>query len=251
VLILASAALGYLFDHLGMRWHWRHKEEESGYYQRMDYITARTRDKAFAKDIRIYRMQDWLTGQLRQAEQGLESYARRRTAHRFAGSTVAPLLGLLRTLAVSAVLLERVLNGQLTAAGFLLTFSAAAALADRVTDILACASRLAGDCFQISQVREFAEWPEPFLFETGAKIPIPADGKYTLELRDVSYRYPGAEKDILSHIDLTVAPGEKLAVEGNTVTGQAAGASFEFGLKLIETLRGADTARRVREEIYL
>lgn len=220
VLILASAALGYLFDHLGMRWHWLHKEEESGYYQRMDYITARTRDKALAKDVRIYRMQGWLTAQLRQAVRGLESYARRRAAHRFAGSAVSPVLGLLRTLAVSAVLLERVLNGQLTAAGFLLTFSAAAALADRVTDILACASRLAGDCFQVSQVREFAEWPEPFLFETGEDIPVPTDGRYTLELWDVSYRYPGAEKDILSHINLTVAPGEKLAVVGLNGAGK-------------------------------
>ena len=51
--------------------------------------------------------------------------------------------------------------------------------------------------------------------------------------------------------DACYLPGEKLAVEGKTVTGQAAGASFEFGLKLIEALRGADTARRVREEIYL
>lgn len=46
-------------------------------------------------------------------------------------------------------------------------------------------------------------------------------------------------------------PGEKLAQEDNIVTGQAAGASFEFGLKLIEVLSGADTAQRVREEIYL
>ena len=51
--------------------------------------------------------------------------------------------------------------------------------------------------------------------------------------------------------DACYLPGEKLAVEGKTVTGQAAGASFEFGLKLIEALRGADTARRVREEICL
>ena len=51
--------------------------------------------------------------------------------------------------------------------------------------------------------------------------------------------------------DACYLPGEKLAVEGNTVTGQAAGASFEFGLKLIEALRGEETARRVREEIYL
>ena len=51
--------------------------------------------------------------------------------------------------------------------------------------------------------------------------------------------------------DACYLPGEKLAEDGNTVTGQAAGASFEFGLKLIETLRGAETARRVREEICL
>lgn len=46
-------------------------------------------------------------------------------------------------------------------------------------------------------------------------------------------------------------PGDKLAVDGRTVTGQAAGASFEFGLKLIEVLRDAETADRVRKEIYL
>ena len=46
-------------------------------------------------------------------------------------------------------------------------------------------------------------------------------------------------------------PGEKLAVDGDIVTGQAAGASFAFGLKLIEVLRGAEAARKVREEIYL
>ena len=51
--------------------------------------------------------------------------------------------------------------------------------------------------------------------------------------------------------DACYLPGEKLAVEGNTVTGQAAGASFAFGLKLIEALRGEETALRVREEICL
>ena len=45
--------------------------------------------------------------------------------------------------------------------------------------------------------------------------------------------------------------GEKLAEDGNTVTGQAAGASFEFGLKLVEVLTDADTAQRVRKEICL
>ncbi len=51
--------------------------------------------------------------------------------------------------------------------------------------------------------------------------------------------------------DAAYLPGEKLAVDGSTVTGQAAGASFEFGLKLVEVLTDAQTADRVREEICL
>ena len=51
--------------------------------------------------------------------------------------------------------------------------------------------------------------------------------------------------------DAAYLPGEKLAEDGNIVTGQAAGASFEFGLKLIEVLAGAETAQRVQKEIYL
>lgn len=44
---------------------------------------------------------------------------------------------------------------------------------------------------------------------------------------------------------------EQLAVDGKIVTGQAAGASFAFGLKLIEVLRGADVSQRIRKEICL
>ena len=51
--------------------------------------------------------------------------------------------------------------------------------------------------------------------------------------------------------DARFLPGEKLAQDGNIITGQAAGASFDFGLKLVEGLAGADTADRVRKEIYL
>lgn len=45
--------------------------------------------------------------------------------------------------------------------------------------------------------------------------------------------------------------GEQLAEDGSVITGQAAGASFAFGLKLVEVLTDERTARRVREEIVL
>ena len=67
------------------------------------------------------------------------------------------------------------------------------------------------------------------------------EGKKAVCYPSWSDRIPGADNQ----------PGEKLAVDGKIVTGQAAGASFEFGLKLIEVLSGTETADRVRKEIYL
>ena len=53
-------------------------------------------------------------------------------------------------------------------------------------------------------------------------------------------RVPGAQ----------LLEGEKLAVDGTIVTGQAAGASINFGLKLVELLAGGEKAQEVRHGIY-
>jgi ATP-binding cassette subfamily B protein len=42
----------------------------------------------------------------------------------------------------------------------------------------------------------------------------------TFEMRDVSFRYPGAEEPVLSNISFTVAPGQTLAVVGSTGAGK-------------------------------
>jgi ATP-binding cassette subfamily B protein len=44
----------------------------------------------------------------------------------------------------------------------------------------------------------------------------------TLELRDVTFGYPGAEDPVLSEISLTVRPGETMAIIGSTGSGKTA-----------------------------
>lgn len=70
----------------------------------------------------------------------------------------------------------------------------------------------------ISRVREFLEYPEPFKFDEGEEIPV-ADG-YELKLENVSYRYPGAENDTIHRLTLTVHHGEKLAIVGLNGAGK-------------------------------
>lgn len=54
--------------------------------------------------------------------------------------------------------------------------------------------------------------------------------------------YPGMEDQMLSAV---VRPGQAVVTDGRVITGEAAGSAFDFGLKLVETLKGAQAARKV------
>ena len=44
--------------------------------------------------------------------------------------------------------------------------------------------------------------------------------------------------------------GEPVVVDGNIITGEAAGSAFTFGFKLIEVLKGAEKAKKICDSVY-
>lgn len=44
--------------------------------------------------------------------------------------------------------------------------------------------------------------------------------------------------------------GQHVVVDGNIITGEAAGSAFTFGFKLIEVLKGAEKAKKVCDSVY-
>lgn len=59
--------------------------------------------------------------------------------------------------------------------------------------------------------------------------------------------FPGMEDKMGSAV---VQKGERVVVDGHIITGEAAGSSFDFGLKLVEILKGAQAAREVRDAVH-
>lgn len=53
--------------------------------------------------------------------------------------------------------------------------------------------------------------------------------------------YPGMEQD-LTGADVIHEPAVR---DGNVITGRAAGAAFDFGLRLVETLCGSEAAKKI------
>ena len=59
--------------------------------------------------------------------------------------------------------------------------------------------------------------------------------------------YPGMEEHMGS---ANIQAGSKVVVDGRIITGQGAGAVFDFALKLIEILKDQETMERVRHDIH-
>jgi len=85
------------------------------------------------------------------------------------------------------------------------------------------------------RIQEVLDTPLSVVPPTSGVTSMPATG--LLELRDVEFRYPGAEQPVLSGITLTAAPGEVIGIIGGTGSGK----STLLGLvpRLLAASRGA------------
>ena len=217
--IVLSAASYFAGEHI-RAWRYRHREEEAELVHKADYLCFRTRDMKLAKDIRIFGIGPWLTELYGKYVRLMQDFYVKAFRHDLWADLLDAALTLLRSGAAYGLLIAMALRGELTAARFVLYFTAVSGFAQWVTGIFAGLGKLHQQSLDLSILREFMEVPEPFRFEDGKPLAVKPDHLYTLELRDVSFRYPGADHDTLSHVNLTIRPGEKLAVVGKNGAGK-------------------------------
>ena len=219
-LTAALSAVGYFVGERIRSWRYRRREEEGKLLHKTDDIIARSQDLKLAKDIRIFGLGPWLT-QLydKYVRLFVDFYAKGQRYYLWA-DLLDIALALLRNGAAYGWLILLALRGELGTAEFVLYFSAVGGFAQWVTDIFSNLGVLHRQSLSLSDLREFIGTPEIFRFEDGVPLAVKRDHLYSIELRDVSYRYPGADHDTLSHINLTIRPGEKLAVVGKNGAGK-------------------------------
>ena len=219
-LCIALSAAGYFAGEHIRAWRYRHREEEAALMHKADYVVYRSRDMKLAKDIRIFGIGPWLTELYEKYTRLMQDFYVKAYRQDMWADLLDVVLALLRNGAAYGLLIAMALRGELTAAAFVLYFTAVSGFTQWVTGIFAGLGELHRQSLDLAAMREFLEQPEPFRFEDGKPLPVKEGHLYTLELRDVSFRYPGADHDTLSHINLTIHPGEKLAVVGKNGAGK-------------------------------
>ena len=133
-----------------------------------------------------------------------------------------PLLGFLPQLGLAVVLVvggRQVISGSLTTGEFAAFYTYVLMLVSpmRMLGIaLGMSQRAVASGARLFEVLD--RRPEP---EVPAGLPALPEGSGRVELRDVSFTFPGARAPALEHIDLTVPAGRTIALVGSTGSGKS------------------------------
>ena len=245
------SVLGFFFSLRMNRWAFDHREEEAQAEEALKYGVNLLSDRKYAKDLRIFGMQQWVEALWRKSYRLYSDFLQKKEHHLLWAELADAMLSLLRNGLAYFVLISMALRGEITAAEFLLYFSAVTGFTAWVTGILQQCSTLHRQSIELSKLREFLDWEEPFRFEGGK--PLPA-APYEFRLEDVSFRYPEADHDTISHLSLTLHAGEKLAVVGLNGAGKTTFikllAGFLDPTQGRVTLNGIDVREFNRRDYY-
>lgn len=217
--LMAATCLGeFAASRYKDNWIYAHRDDGNTYYHKKRYLRDKAESITFAKDIRIFGLQNWMFDLLDSVHDACLAFFLRIEKKRLLVDLVGAVLTVARNGIAYWYLIRLALTDGLTVSQFVLYFTAATTFTAWVLGILGNLSTLNRQSLDICQVREFLEFPEPFRGEDGDSVP--KANRYELRLDHVSYRYPEAEADTIHDLSLTIRPGEKLAIVGLNGAGK-------------------------------
>lgn len=203
------------------------------WWRKNNYLSNLTSDFSAAKDIRMFGLSDWLTEKFRQ-EKKVRMEAQKTNAKIWIhASNFTSLCFALSQVMVYAWLLYMVVRGGITLGNFSLYLASSTTFYNHVRQIMGNTADL------LQRSREVDDW-RSFLDLDGGNPdegrPVPSMESYEFEFRNVSFRYPKAEKYALKNLSLTLKAGERLAVVG--LNGAGKSTFIKLLLRLYEPTEG-------------
>lgn len=218
LLVMGTCVVGFFVSAYVDNWKFTHRSEEDKLYAKKIYIRGKAESITLAKDIRIFGLQNWLNHINADIHDIYKAFRIKVEKKMLLAELTEVVLSIARNGIAYVYLIHMTLGENLSVSEFLLYFTAFTTFTMWITDILQAFTKLHQQSIDISCLREFLEYPEIFTFEEG--VSVPKEEGYELELENVSFRYPEAEADTIHNLNLTVHPGEKLAIVGLNGAGK-------------------------------
>ncbi len=212
-----TSILTYLTTSWQPKYFEKHKKEWEKEERKKNYLHSLSDEFSNAKDIKLYGMEGWLDKMMRDYQAYLLMWNKRCSLRGFLASALAGVMTFVQNGVVYAVLIGMLLAGEISVGDFVFFFGLAGSIAGYLQGIITDIAKLGVRADKIAYYRDFFGYENHFNHKEGTALP---KGAVKIELKDVWYKYEGAEDYTLKGVNLTIDEGESLALVGINGAGK-------------------------------
>lgn len=185
----------------------------------LDYLRFLSAGDKTAKEVQVFGLSEWLVNSYRKLARRFYEANRGLAIRKGVAATLLSLLGIVGYYAAYVIILRRGFYGIITIGT--LTFLAASFARSRdVTGrLLLSAGNIYEQSLYIQDLLDFFKM-QPGITSLPDAAAVPARISQGIVFEDVGFQYPGSDAWALRHVNLRIAPGEKIALVGENGAGK-------------------------------
>lgn len=225
--VTATTVSGFFILKMAASWDYRNKDKWKIYDRKIEYLNSNSGDFTKAKDMRLYNMTEWFGKVFKSTLSDRMKWHKKEQIFGFGTDGLQLFLSLIRECISYGFLAYLILANNLNVADFVMYFGIIGGFSGWVNGIVQDFDNINRFHLGCTEMREFLDYPDKA--NHGEGIPLPED-TFSIEFKNVSYRYSGNREDTIKNLSFEISKGEKLAIVGLNGAGKTTLVKLMCGL---------------------
>lgn len=222
------------------------RRENTQNYRRTMYYTALLGGRDYAKEMRTFGLAPYFRSRFVKIRKDLVRVLVRISRRIAVYDSICAVVETAALFFVTLFLIISATSGAITVGAFVMLFEAFRRGQSALTSLVSAVSGLYDNRLFVGNLFEFLDLKPAIVSPKDAK-PFPEKVE-SVEFRDITFRYPKMERDVLSHFNLIAKAGEVTQIEGENGFGKTT--VLKLLLRLYDTDKGAVLVNGVNVKEY-
>ena len=219
IVLIARSVINFLMGLWSNKKNYEIRDKVQLANKKVNYLAYSVgQDLSYGKDIRLYSLADYLlllakklNGEVTDLKEVTEGYAMKT-------SLVYLVTTLISDGFAYAVLINAAVDGRLSPSQFLLYLTAITMLSGLISNFLKIWSGMHKNALSVSDFREYLEIERSGCVNSTLKPVL--NRPVSIEFKNVSFKYPSGEKNVIENVSFRIEAGEKIALVGLNGSGK-------------------------------
>ena len=201
--------------------------------KKMEYVSNLMQDYSAGKEIRLYNLKNFFLNKLLEVGKSYRNQIKYKEMKILKLSFFQNVIYLIELLIIYIVALVEYKNGNLKIGSFLMYTAAIIELTSCVQNLLDAIIELSKVSFYYKDYQKYMEIPEKMRMTGNIQS---EEETWKIDIENVSYTYPGSDKEAVNSISFSIDKNEKVAIVGENGSGKST--LIKLLLRLYEPTKG-------------